>query len=215
MKSDRDSPADFAPDGFNPGEKLDPVVLGQSLLEAGLDEFEGEAGRVRASWHRSSLGAELLLWRSAEGLLLQAQLNVRGEIAQWDPAHGARTGLVVEADVAPGALEETVRFDVSAVRAALERAAIVVRAVESLDLAEREALAARYLALPAGEAQDRRPPPALDQGIGFLARPAGLMPRPRRQPRNARSRMASLAARFQRGLRRFFGRLWLRLRGRR
>ena len=125
----------------------DSTRLGESLREAGSDEFEGVAGRIVAHWHRSILDVELVAWRTPGGHLLQFQLTVRGEVAQWSEAAGLQTGLVVESESLPGCREENVRFDSKPVPGALARAADILTAAMGLGADERT-LFARHLRGP-------------------------------------------------------------------
>lgn len=131
---------------FAAGEAPSLEDLALTFERVGSDEFEGAGERVRAFWHRSPYGAELVLWRDLSGGLLQAQLDVRGEVVQWNKSQGLRTGLVVEAESAPGATAEEVRFDAMAVPESLARAQAVAAQMESLEPSERQEVAKAFRA---------------------------------------------------------------------
>ena len=129
---------------FAAGPTWSAESLGASLEDVGSDRFDGEDGPVLASWHRSNLGAELIVWRSESGALLQAQIDVRGEIAQWNSKLGFRTGFIVEDDAGLGGAQETVRFDTEIVPAARDRAVAILREAASLVETERTELMAAF-----------------------------------------------------------------------
>lgn len=127
---------------FAAGPAWSAESLGASLEDVGSDRFDGEDGPVLASWHRSNLGVELIVWRSESGALLQAQVDVRGEVAQWNSKLGFRTGFVVEDDAGLGGPQEIVRFDSCIVPAARERSIAILREASGLVEAERAELIA-------------------------------------------------------------------------
>ena len=117
-------------------------ALAETLEPCGINDVETPDGRARAELFRSPLGAELVIWRSSPAnQLLQAQLSVRGEIAQWDAPNGPRTGLIVESD---GGGEELVRFDDAPVARTLARAAAILRAIPGIPNDARGELARRF-----------------------------------------------------------------------
>ncbi len=130
---------------------FDALTLGASLQRLAVDVVRGESTDFMSRWFRSAIGdADLVIWTDGENRIVKYQLCFYGQVIDWNPINGTRTGLVVEEEVevprAPRAgdpnfeVAETIRFDRTAQTAVVSQAIQVLRYVPDLDQADRASL---------------------------------------------------------------------------
>lgn len=115
---------------------FDPAGLGRSLQEVGADLIETSDGSsVLSRWFQSARDVELLIWVDSEKNIIKHQITFFGQVVEWTKHDGIKTGVVIEEESTLSqeqALRETIRFDQSADRRAVETAILVVESVPSL-----------------------------------------------------------------------------------
>lgn len=135
----------------------DPVLQGESLVQAAIDVHIIEGQEWLVHWYHSTNDADLMVWINSEGAVGHFQLNVGGQICDWSSACGIQTGLIIEIELGKaelGNLEaaETVQFDSALDLANLKLSEVVLKNAKTLSAPLRERLL--------GALQDARPPGA-------------------------------------------------------
>ncbi len=124
---------------------FDAAALGSSFQEVAVDVLRAEKTEFMSRWFRASRGeADLTIWIDSEKRIVKHQLSFFGQVVEWNPIHGTRTGLIVEEESDPGAGQvetaEIIRFDARAQAFAVTQAIGVLTHVPQLAEAERSLL---------------------------------------------------------------------------
>ncbi len=130
---------------------FDASALGASLQELAVDVVRGENTDFLSRWFRSkNSDADLFIWFDGEKRIIKAQLCFFGQVVEWNPLSGTRTGVIIEeemaasphngAEVTEDAVSETIRFDEKPQQTAVAQAIHVLVAVTELSETEREIL---------------------------------------------------------------------------
>ncbi|MEK7357481.1 MAG: hypothetical protein AAB250_13600, partial [Bdellovibrionota bacterium] len=83
---------------------FDAAALGSSFQEVAVDVLRAEKTEFMSRWFRASRGeADLTIWIDSEKRIVKHQLSFFGQVVEWNPIHGTRTGLIVEEESDPGA----------------------------------------------------------------------------------------------------------------
>ena len=95
---------------------FDAEAIGHSLRELGADVIRGETTDFLSRWwHSSTSDADLVIWTDSENRVIKYQLCFFGQVVEWNPIHGTRTGFIYEEETVTDAQEsevsETVKFD--------------------------------------------------------------------------------------------------------
>lgn len=130
---------------------FDPEAVGSSLEQLAVDVVKGESTDFMSRWFRSKAhDADLVIWTDGEKRIIKHQLCFFGQVVEWNPIHGTRTGLVIEEEVESPAenakggsspdVAETIRFDSETAASVVGQAISVLKFVMSLSEADRSAL---------------------------------------------------------------------------
>jgi hypothetical protein len=138
---------------------FDALALGSSLRRLAVDVVRGEDTDFMSRWFRSVMGdADLVIWTDSEKRIIKYQLCFYGQVVDWNPIKGTRTGLIVEEELdqsveAGGNLvgninqetdeanvAETIRFDRTVQNSVVQQAIQVLACVPDLDEPDRENL---------------------------------------------------------------------------
>jgi hypothetical protein len=86
---------------------FDAEALGASLRQLAVDVVKGESTDFMSRWFRSSHSdADLVIWTDGEKRIIKHQLCFYGQVVEWNPISGTRTGLVIEEEVLEGQTAE-------------------------------------------------------------------------------------------------------------
>lgn len=130
------APADFAVRIF------DAELLGRSLRNVGADVLEGDSTDFVSRWFHSSEGeADLVVWTDDKNRVIKLQICVYGQVTEWNPIHGTRTGFVFEQEL-PGSTEtsEIIRYDRVSQKENIVQAIAILRFCPEIGEALRETL---------------------------------------------------------------------------
>jgi len=127
---------------------FDIDALGASFQHLAVDVIPGEVTEFTSHWYRSRNGeADLVVWMDEENRILKHQLCFYGQVVEWSPIYGTRTGVIVEEELAfgastPGGMEvtERIRFDRIAQRGVVQQAIHLLSCMAELRESERRAL---------------------------------------------------------------------------
>lgn len=120
---------------------FDEEVLGLSLRELAVDVIRGERMDFLSRWFQSpKQEADLFIWIDTEKRLVKSQLCLFGQVVEWNPLDGTRTGVIVEEEifgVEDDDVSETIRFDARVQSHVIDQAVRVLRHVPGLGDEER------------------------------------------------------------------------------
>lgn len=131
----------------NEGTELPSVfnaeALGSSFEEVAVDVLRAEKTEFLSRWFRATRGeADLTIWIDSEKRIVKHQLSFFGQVVEWNPIHGTRTGFIVEEETGgdSGDASEIIRFDKRVQDFAVDQAIGVLNHVRQLDAAEKSLL---------------------------------------------------------------------------
>ena len=120
---------------------LDLDLVAASYQEVAVDIVRGESTEFISRWYKAARGdSDLSIWTDGEKRIVKHQLSVYGQVVEWTPIHGTRTGLIVEHDMGSEAEGETIRFDKKADAASVMQAIKLIASLSQLSETERETL---------------------------------------------------------------------------
>lgn len=124
---------------------LDLHLVASSFKEVAVDVVQGESTEFMSRWFKASKGdADLSLWIDGEKRIVKHQLSIYGQVVEWTPIHGTRTGLIVEHE----SDAETIQFDKKVDRMSVEQAITLVSAIPILSEHERSTLSFNFRESP-------------------------------------------------------------------
>lgn len=104
-------------------------VLARSLKLASIDIINTSKIDIESHWYRSSGPVDLFFWK-AQDRLVKHQINLFGQVVEWNEFDGLKTGYVNEEEIGNDAeYGETICFDKS------PNAMVLAKASEFLNLA--------------------------------------------------------------------------------
>ena len=124
---------------------FDLISVAASFKEVAVDVVRGESTEFMSRWFKASKGdADLSIWIDGEKRIVKHQLSIYGQVVEWTPIHGTRTGLIIEHEPE----SETIQFDKKADRASIEQAIALVGAMTALTEQERSTLSFNFRESP-------------------------------------------------------------------
>jgi hypothetical protein len=79
---------------------LDPVKVGASLIEVGVDYQEIESREVQTRWFRGQASeTDVFVWMNSDLKMIKQQISVMGLVAEWNILDGVRTGMILESEL--------------------------------------------------------------------------------------------------------------------
>lgn len=134
----------LADKGANLPAVFDAETLGSSFEEVAVDVLRAEKTEFLSRWFRAKRGeADLTIWIDGDKRIVKHQLSFFGQVVEWNPIHGTRTGLIVEQEVEGASAEqaaEIIHFDKRVQDHAVAQAMDVLKYVKQLGEAERDVL---------------------------------------------------------------------------
>lgn len=124
---------------------LDLSSVATSIQEVAVDIVQGESTEFVTRWFKATKGdADLSIWIDGEKRIVKHQLSIYGQVVEWTPIHGTRTGVIVEHETEA----ETILFDKKADRASIDQAIALVASVHALTEVERSTLSFNFRESP-------------------------------------------------------------------
>jgi hypothetical protein len=146
--------------------------VAQSFKEVAIDVVRGETTEFLSRWYQSARGdADLSIWWDSEKRVVKQQLCLFGQVVEWNPIHGTRTGLVVEHESAAAnprspddarddadestddktsddTTSEIIHFDPKAQRNPIDQAIALIREVSAISTEDRALLVYNFRESP-------------------------------------------------------------------
>ena len=70
--------------------------IGGSVKEMGSDMVKTTHQNVISHWYHSDMDADVIIWRDEKQNIIKQQVNLLGQVIEWNIVDGLRTGFVVE-----------------------------------------------------------------------------------------------------------------------
>lgn len=135
------------PHSSEPARLLDVEALGASFQHLAIDVVRGESTDFTSHWFRSRSGeADLVIWMDGEKRIIKHQLCFFGQVVEWSPIYGTRTGFVIEEELGLGAsadssdVAEHIHFDRHVQRGVVQQAIRLLSSVPELNESDRKAM---------------------------------------------------------------------------
>lgn len=134
---------------------FDAEALGLTMRELAIDITQGEQTEFLSRWFHSPRNeADLFIWLDGQKRIIKQQLCFFGQVVEWNPFVGTRTGVIIEQEilspVAPDtrtsshsshhsddSIAEIIHFDRKVQTAAVEQAIMILSAVPELAQEDR------------------------------------------------------------------------------
>lgn len=168
----------------SPGELARPIdvaSLASTFEEVAFDVVQGETTEFLSRWYRASNGeADLTIWWDGEERVVKQQLCVYGQVIEWNPIHGTRTGMVIEHESAPGesvtdekseSTSEIIQFDTKIQKSTVAQAIKLLSAIRAVRGQDRELLIYNFRESPRlhKNARERAMKAWAPQGVEILS----------------------------------------------
>lgn len=114
-------------------------TLAQRMNFVSFDTLQLENQSVRSHWYRHDDGLDFYYFQKDDGRLIKVHISVLGQIIEWNPLDGTRTGLLVEQEQG-GEVFESVHYDSRANTTSVEQGLVVIENANCLASPLREEL---------------------------------------------------------------------------
>ena len=144
-----------------PPKIFDLTHVAQSFKEVAIDVVRGETTEFLSRWYQSAKGdADLSIWWDGEKRVVKQQLCLYGQVVEWNPIHGTRTGLVVEHESAAptgsadtlefndDTTSEIIHFDPKSQRSSIDQAIALIKEVSAISQEDRALLVYNFRESP-------------------------------------------------------------------
>lgn len=104
---------------------FDPIKVGASLKEVGLDYQEIDDKEIVTRWFRDQKSeTDIFVWLNKDQKIIKQQISTMGQLTEWNILDGVRTGVILESEFSAHTLmengltsgdsaSEVIRFDKS------------------------------------------------------------------------------------------------------
>lgn len=139
-----------------PARPIDVAALALTFEEVAFDVVQGETTEFLSRWYRAKSGlADLTIWWDGERRVVKQQLCVYGQVVEWNPIHGTRTGMVIEHESVGDAhtsgsevASEIIQFDGKAQKNSVNLAIQLLNAISAVRTEDRELLVFNFRESP-------------------------------------------------------------------
>lgn len=85
-------------------------TLAQNMNFVSFDILQVEQYSVKSHWYRHEQGLDIYYFQKDDGRLVKLHIAFFGQVIEWNPLDGTRTGLLMEEEIGSEVIE-TVHFD--------------------------------------------------------------------------------------------------------
>lgn len=114
-------------------------TLAQRMNFVSFDTIQMEAQSIKSHWYRHEEGIDLYYFQKDDGRFLKLHISCFGQVIEWNPMDGTRTGLMIEEELG-GEVFETVQYDARANRESVEQSVVILENASAIDEALRNEL---------------------------------------------------------------------------
>lgn len=106
--------------------------LAQNMNFVSFDILHVEQYAVKSHWFRHEQGLDLYYFQKDDGRLVKLHIAFFGQVIEWNPLDGTRTGMMVEEEMGSEVVE-TVHFDARANRESLAQCLMIIENASCLE----------------------------------------------------------------------------------
>ncbi|OQW51559.1 MAG: hypothetical protein A4S09_10040 [Proteobacteria bacterium SG_bin7] len=124
--------------------------IGSSVKEMGSDMVKTTHQNVVSHWYHSDMDADLIVWRDEKQNIIKQQVNLLGQVIEWNIVDGLRTGFVVETEQKDSPNKEKeqagfagvneVKFDRTPAAASVTQAIELIHFLKCISESDKDAL---------------------------------------------------------------------------
>lgn len=100
-------------------------TLAQKMNFVSFDTLELENHSVKSHWYRHEDGLDVYYFQKDDGRLIKIHISILGQVIEWNPLDGTRTGLLIEQEQ-NGEVFESVHYDARANLASVEQSVVIL-----------------------------------------------------------------------------------------
>lgn len=100
-------------------------TLAQKMNFVSFDTLELENHSVKSHWYRHEDGLDVYYFQKDNGQLVKIHISILGQVIEWNPLDGTRTGLLVEHEQ-NGEVFESLHYDARANPASVEQSLLIL-----------------------------------------------------------------------------------------
>jgi hypothetical protein len=113
-------------------------TMAQRMNFVSFDVLEIEDQSIKSHWYRHE-EMDLYYFQKEDGTLIKLHVSFLGQIIEWNPLDGTRTGLMVEQEQ-DGEVFETVHFDSRANHQSVAQSLLIIENASCIDIQLRQEL---------------------------------------------------------------------------
>ncbi len=129
--------------------------IGLSLREMGSDVIKTSHQKVVSRWFHSDADADVIMWKDERENIIKQQVNLFGQIIEWNIVEGLKTGFVVETE-GPRDQEQTrsaktnnvVQYDPSPSKNSASQAIEIIRHATLISKNDKDILISNFFNAP-------------------------------------------------------------------
>lgn len=100
-------------------------TLAQKMNFVSFDTLHIEEQSVKSHWYRHDEGLDLYFFQKDDGRMIKVHLSFFGQVIEWNPFDGTRTGLMIEQEQG-SEITETVQFDARTNSASVDQSLVIL-----------------------------------------------------------------------------------------
>lgn len=112
--------------------------MAEKITFVSFDVIQFHDNEMRSHWYRYE-DIDLYYFQNLAGDISKIHISVFGEVIEWNPLDGLRSGLLIEAEGDAG-ITEVIQYDARPSSKCLEQAVEILRAARNIELHQREQL---------------------------------------------------------------------------
>jgi hypothetical protein len=145
-----------SPAKANTPNYLNMKDIGGSVKVMGSDMVKTTHQNVVSHWYHSDMDADIIIWRDEKQNIIKQQVNLLGQVIEWNIVDGLRTGFVIETEQKKEHKEEAakknedmvagfggineIKFDRNPTETSVKQAIELINFLKCIDDAEKDAL---------------------------------------------------------------------------
>lgn len=114
-------------------------TLAQRMNFVSFDTLQMERMSVQSHWFRHEDGLDVYYFQKDDGRLIKLHISCFGQVIEWNPMDGTRTGLMIEQEHG-GEVIETVHYDARASHESVKQSVVILENASAIDKTLRQEL---------------------------------------------------------------------------
>ena len=118
--------------------------IGLSLKEMESRSIDTTYQKVMSQWFHSESDVDIVLWKDEKKNIIKQQVNLFGQVIEWNIVEGLKTGFVVETELKPN----VIRYDSAPSKHSVHQAVDMVRFAVPILVPDKDVLINNFLLAP-------------------------------------------------------------------